>query len=156
VRPANTCTLAGYCSCGTAVVDRRQEAVARACSVLKEIEQEAGDYGVIGIDEGQFVSDFPFFSHAQFPDLVPFCEAMANIGKTVIVAALDGTFQRKVQLLCAILIEAVWSCAGTRSAGGECREAQRRVHGVLQRCACLLHTHRRCRIFEAHWNRDGS
>ncbi|XP_056443094.1 thymidine kinase, cytosolic [Gadus chalcogrammus] len=39
---------------------------------------------VIGIDEGQF-----------FPDTVEFCEAMANLGKTVIVAALDGTFQRK-------------------------------------------------------------
>uniref|UniRef100_G1QGS4 Thymidine kinase n=1 Tax=Nomascus leucogenys TaxID=61853 RepID=G1QGS4_NOMLE len=31
----------------------------------------------------------------QFPDIVEFCEAMANAGKTVIVAALDGTFQRK-------------------------------------------------------------
>ncbi|KAM4603658.1 thymidine kinase, cytosolic [Polymixia lowei] len=39
---------------------------------------------VIGIDEGQF-----------FPDVVEFCEEMANLGKTVIVAALDGTFQRK-------------------------------------------------------------
>lgn len=25
-----------------------------------------------------------------------FCEEMANLGKTIIVAALDGTFQRKV------------------------------------------------------------
>lgn len=32
----------------------------------------------------------------QFPDIVEFCEEMANDGKTVIVAALDGTFQRKV------------------------------------------------------------
>ncbi|KAK2112168.1 hypothetical protein P7K49_011915 [Saguinus oedipus] len=32
---------------------------------------------------------------ARFPDIVEFCEAMANAGKTVIVAALDGTFQRK-------------------------------------------------------------
>ena len=32
----------------------------------------------------------------QFPDIVEFCEEMANAGKTVIVAALDGTFQRKV------------------------------------------------------------
>ncbi|PIO23751.1 hypothetical protein AB205_0191630 [Aquarana catesbeiana] len=31
----------------------------------------------------------------QFPDVVEFCEEMANKGKTVIVAALDGTFQRK-------------------------------------------------------------
>ncbi|EPY86774.1 hypothetical protein CB1_000299011 [Camelus ferus] len=31
----------------------------------------------------------------RFPDIVEFSEAMANAGKTVIVAALDGTFQRK-------------------------------------------------------------
>ncbi|KAG0712142.1 Thymidine kinase, cytosolic [Chionoecetes opilio] len=30
----------------------------------------------------------------QFPDTVEFAEAMANAGKTVIVAALDGTYQR--------------------------------------------------------------
>jgi len=30
-----------------------------------------------------------------FPDVVSFCEQMANLGKVVIVAALDGTFQRK-------------------------------------------------------------
>ena len=34
----------------------------------------------------------------QFPDVVEFSETMANAGKTVIVAALDGTFQRKVRL----------------------------------------------------------
>lgn len=33
---------------------------------------------------------------SQFPDITEFCEDMANAGKTVIVAALDGTFQRKV------------------------------------------------------------
>ena len=42
------------------------------------------EYDVIGIDEGQF-----------FPDIVEFSETMANNGKTVIVAALDGTYQRK-------------------------------------------------------------
>ncbi|AST09285.1 thymidine kinase [Murmansk poxvirus] len=41
-------------------------------------------FSVIGIDEGQF-----------FQDIVEFCETMANKGKIVIVAALDGTFQRK-------------------------------------------------------------
>lgn len=35
----------------------------------------------------------------QFPDIVEFSETMANAGKTVIVAALDGTFQRKVRHL---------------------------------------------------------
>jgi thymidine kinase len=39
---------------------------------------------VVGIDEGQF-----------FDDLVPVCELLANLGKIVIVAALDGTFQRR-------------------------------------------------------------
>ena len=42
------------------------------------------DYDVIGIDEGQF-----------FPDVVDWAESMANMGKVVVVAALDGTFQRK-------------------------------------------------------------
>lgn len=44
----------------------------------------------------------------QFPDIVEFCETMANAGKTVIVAALDGTFQRKVK-------QSFWysSCFGT-------------------------------------------
>jgi len=42
------------------------------------------DYDVIGIDEGQF-----------FPDVVSWSEKMANEGKVVLVAALDGTFQRK-------------------------------------------------------------
>ncbi|XP_010153359.1 PREDICTED: thymidine kinase, cytosolic [Eurypyga helias] len=54
-----------------------------AC-LLKDVYQEALGAAVIGIDEGQF-----------FLDIVEFCEIMANAGKTVIVAALDGTFQRK-------------------------------------------------------------
>ena len=43
----------------------------------------ADQFSVIGIDEGQF-----------FPDTVSFTERMANLGKTVIVAALDGSYQR--------------------------------------------------------------
>lgn len=34
-----------------------------------------------------------------------FCEEMANLGKTIIVAALDGTFQRKVIFLVYLLME---------------------------------------------------
>ena len=34
----------------------------------------------------------------QFPDVVEFSEEMASLGKTVIIAALDGTFQRRVSL----------------------------------------------------------
>jgi thymidine kinase len=47
-------------------------------------ELEAEDFNVIGIDEGQF-----------FPDIAQFADDMANIGKVVIVAALDGTFLRQ-------------------------------------------------------------
>ena len=53
-------------------------------STLKEIKAKAMNYDVIAIDEGQF-----------FPDIVDFSEELANKGKVVIVAALDGTFQRK-------------------------------------------------------------
>jgi thymidine kinase len=42
------------------------------------------DYDVIGVDEGQF-----------FTEIVEFCELLANQGKTVVVSALDGTFERK-------------------------------------------------------------
>ena len=38
----------------------------------------------MAIDEGQF-----------FPDIVEFSEEMADLGINVLVAALDGTFQRK-------------------------------------------------------------
>ena len=51
---------------------------------LKSTFNIVDDYDVIGIDEGQF-----------FPDIIEFAESMANNGKTVIVAALDGTYQRK-------------------------------------------------------------
>ncbi|XP_056405883.1 thymidine kinase, cytosolic [Hyla sarda] len=63
--------------------DRHTMSAVSACN-LSDLCTEALNYSVIGIDEGQF-----------FPDVVEFCEDMANKGKTVIVAALDGTFQRK-------------------------------------------------------------
>ncbi|XP_056137072.1 thymidine kinase, cytosolic [Lampris incognitus] len=53
-------------------------------NLLRDIYPLALQARVIGIDEGQF-----------FSDTVEFCEEMANLGKTIIVAALDGTFQRK-------------------------------------------------------------
>ena len=40
---------------------------------------------------------------------------MANLGKTVIVAALDGTFQRKVSFLCVCVCVCVSVCRA-----GEC------------------------------------
>jgi len=57
---------------------------AKVCSVLGEVYGEALNYDVVGIDEGQF-----------FPDLVKYCEDLANNGKTVIVAALDADYMRK-------------------------------------------------------------
>ncbi|XP_048221340.1 thymidine kinase, cytosolic [Perognathus longimembris pacificus] len=63
--------------------DRNTMEALPACQ-LRDVVQEAMGVAVVGIDEGQF-----------FPDIVEFCETMANNGKTVIVAALDGTFQRK-------------------------------------------------------------
>ncbi|NXS63787.1 KITH protein, partial [Brachypteracias leptosomus] len=69
-----------YSTTGVSTHDRRALPACR----LKDVYQEALGAAVIGIDEGQF-----------FPDTVEFCEMMANAGKTVIVAALDGTFQRK-------------------------------------------------------------
>uniref|UniRef100_A0A8C4TSG4 Thymidine kinase n=1 Tax=Falco tinnunculus TaxID=100819 RepID=A0A8C4TSG4_FALTI len=72
-----------YCSSGVSTHDKNIMEALPAC-LLKDVYQEALSSAVIGIDEGQF-----------FPDIVEFCEMMANAGKTVIVAALDGTFQRK-------------------------------------------------------------
>ncbi|XP_040041839.2 thymidine kinase, cytosolic [Gasterosteus aculeatus] len=72
-----------YSDTGMATHDKStMEAVPASC--LGEMRPLALAACVIGIDEGQF-----------FPDTVEFCEEMANLGKTVIVAALDGTFQRK-------------------------------------------------------------
>ncbi|KFW79209.1 Thymidine kinase, cytosolic, partial [Manacus vitellinus] len=72
-----------YSSSGVSTHDKStMEAV--PAGLLQDVYQEALGAAVIGIDEGQF-----------FPDIVEFCETMANAGKTVIVAALDGTFQRK-------------------------------------------------------------
>uniref|UniRef100_A0A4W6CA72 Thymidine kinase n=1 Tax=Lates calcarifer TaxID=8187 RepID=A0A4W6CA72_LATCA len=72
-----------YSDAGMATHDKNtMEAVPANC--LGDVRSLALNACVIGIDEGQF-----------FPDTVEFCEEMANLGKTVIVAALDGTFQRK-------------------------------------------------------------
>lgn len=61
----------------------RQQLPAVSAEVLSSLNNAADGVNVIGIDEGQF-----------FPDCVEFAERMANAGKIVIVAALDGTFQR--------------------------------------------------------------
>ncbi|XP_022080425.1 thymidine kinase, cytosolic-like [Acanthaster planci] len=68
---------------GVATHDRQvTKAVSTEC--LYDLLDSSTNHDVIGIDEGQF-----------FPDCIEFAEDMANQGKIVIVAALDGTFQRK-------------------------------------------------------------
>ena len=57
---------------------------AQNCARLADAAAAMDGADVVGIDEGQF-----------FDDLLPTCERLANAGKVVIVAALDGTFQRK-------------------------------------------------------------
>ena len=54
------------------------------CDRLLPILPTALDCDLVAIDEGQF-----------FPYLMEFCEALATRGKRVVVAGLDGTFQRR-------------------------------------------------------------
>lgn len=51
---------------------------------LAEVDK-VDDFDVIAIDEGQF-----------FEEIVEFADAWANKGKIVVIAALDATFERKV------------------------------------------------------------
>lgn len=57
---------------------------ALSCLHLMPIISKFDDFDVIAIDEGQF-----------FDDIVEFSEMMANQGKLVIVAALDGDFKQE-------------------------------------------------------------
>ena len=57
---------------------------ALAVTRLSEALHATTDARVVGIDEGQF-----------FEDLLPVAERLANEGKVVLIAALDGTFQRE-------------------------------------------------------------
>ena len=61
----------------------RQSLAAVSANKIAELKTKSLDYEVIGIDEGQF-----------FSDIVKYCKEMANLGKIVISAALDGTYQR--------------------------------------------------------------
>jgi thymidine kinase len=54
------------------------------CARLETILCKLLEYDVIAIDEGQF-----------YPDIVESCEFLANNCKIVIVAALNGTYDRK-------------------------------------------------------------
>ncbi|XP_059472251.1 thymidine kinase, cytosolic-like [Neocloeon triangulifer] len=62
----------------------QQKLPAISASNLLEHMDIAMMYDVVGIDEGQF-----------FSGTVEFCEKLADCGKMVVVAALDGTYQRQ-------------------------------------------------------------
>lgn len=64
--------------------DKVSESAINATSLSDVDDEKTKLADVIAVDEGQF-----------FPDLVDFCEAWANQGKVVLVAALDSTFERK-------------------------------------------------------------
>lgn len=55
-----------------------------SCDSLYEREGLVGEADIVAIDEGQF-----------FPDIVEFCEELANRGKIVIVACLDSDYRRE-------------------------------------------------------------
>ena len=69
---------------GHVITHDRQSVAAVPCSKLADVSNIVHAFDVVGVDEGQF-----------FEDLAECCEAWARAGKTVIVAALDATFQRK-------------------------------------------------------------
>lgn len=63
----------------------RQLMAAVSATALGHLDDAAlDDADVIGVDEAQF-----------FPDVLDFAEKMSNCGKIVLLAALDGTYQRK-------------------------------------------------------------
>ncbi|CDW83371.1 thymidine kinase [Stylonychia lemnae] len=66
--------------------DRVQMEAIACQSLINEVIKHKvyEEYDVIGIDEAQF-----------FQDIVEGCETLAKLGKVVIVASLDGTYQRK-------------------------------------------------------------
>ena len=120
--------LHSWCRCTVWIV-RCQDCVsthdqqmleATPCLRLSELESSWRDYDVIGIDEGQF-----------FPDLIPFCEAAANAGKTVLVAALDSTFQR---LVSTVMQAQAWRCCWPLA--GSCGTAHL-CCVVLCLCVCV-------------------
>lgn len=68
-----------------AVTHDREKIDAQKLKRLSDLsDEDLNSHQIIGIDEGQF-----------FDDLVEKAEEWANMGKTVIVAALDSTFERK-------------------------------------------------------------
>ncbi len=98
---------------------------------LKEVSSHVKDYDVIGVDEGQF-----------FPDLVEAVEEYANLGKIVIIAALDGFASNSKSAASQVVksflqnfsAQSFWLCARSYSALRGSHQAERRMHGLLSRC----------------------
>lgn len=55
-----------------------------AVAALGDVGERWRTFDVVAVDEGQF-----------FPDLVPFCNKVADAGKIVMISALDGDYLRK-------------------------------------------------------------
>lgn len=62
----------------------QQTDVVQSSGKLFNLKTECEQVDMIGIDEGQFYSD-----------IVEFCDYFANLGKIVVVAALDGNYLRE-------------------------------------------------------------
>jgi len=54
------------------------------CNNLSELKHILEQHEVIGIDEGQF-----------FPDLAQVCEELANMGKHIVISALNANYKRE-------------------------------------------------------------
>jgi thymidine kinase len=67
------------------MAETKSNAAIRVVSAMKlsEVDVAGIPEKVIGVDEGQF-----------YPDLIEMCEKWANMGKRVIISALDGDFKR--------------------------------------------------------------
>jgi thymidine kinase len=63
-------------------VSREADFDVKSLDAISSVDLEGVD--VVAVDEGQF-----------FPDLASFCSAQASSGRIVVVAALDGTYDRK-------------------------------------------------------------
>lgn len=86
------CILIKYCDdtrydktgISTHDLNVQQNDVVQAKYKLFELKEECEKADMIGIDEGQF-----------YTDIVEFCEYFANLGKIIVVSALDGNYLRE-------------------------------------------------------------
>jgi thymidine kinase len=94
--------------------------VAIPCLLLMPLIDEILTYDVIAIDEAQF-----------FPDLVEFAEEAASRGKTLLIAGLDGSFQRKPF---GRILELIPRCESLTKLTAICKETGREASFSQRRC----------------------